>query len=247
MAAEKNKNMNMLHSGNMHFLYDPTLIDDVSDTALFEHEESLMLAAQLVKSTAQGRGEAVFFKYKDLSLVYKHYQRGGLVARILHDQYFGIKLETTRAFREWCLLRELQLLDLSSPVPVAARVIRSGLLYRADLVMREIENTATLADLCFKTAVEAETWFNVGQCIKRFHDHDVYHADLNARNILIGKDGMVYLLDFDKGCFRHSNDSWKASNLSRLNRSLVKFQSSDKPFHYKGNNWDQLLSGYSGG
>lgn len=247
MAIEKNENVSSYQNGNIYYLYDASLIDDVSDVALFEHEDNLMSEAQLAKSTAQGRGEAVFFKYKNLSLVYKHYQRGGLVARILHDQYFGIKLETTRAFREWSLLRELQVLDLSSPVPVAARVIRSGLLYRADLVMREIENTATLADLCFKTAVEAETWFNVGQCIKRFHDHDVYHADLNARNILIGKDGMVYLLDFDKGCFRHSHDSWKVSNLSRLNRSLVKIQGSNNPFHYSESNWDQLLSGYNSG
>ena len=237
--------MNTLHRGDTHFLYDDSLIDDVSDSALFRHVDNSSSDSHIINNTAQGRGAAVFFKYNHLSLVYKHYQRGGLVARFLHDKCFGIKLKNTRSFREWNLLHQLQILGLPSPVPVAARVIKSGLLYQADMVMKEIENTVTLADLCLKSDVDAAIWENVGQCIKQFHDNNVYHADLNARNILIGKEGGVYLIDFDKGCFRGFNDSWKASNLSRLNRSLLKFVSLNKPFYYAENNWAQLLDGYN--
>ena len=244
MATDNNKNIITFHSGNTHFLYDAALVDDVSDTALFEHVNNLSPDSQSMKSTAQGRGTAVFFRHDQLSLVYKHYQRGGLVAKLLHDQYFGITLETTRAFREYRLLHQMQILDLPSPVPVAARVIQSGMLYKADLVMNEIEDTTTLADLCLKSDVENLIWYSVGRCIKQFHDKNVYHADLNARNILLGKAGEAYLIDFDKGCFREPNDSWKASNLSRLNRSLQKFKTTNENFCYTRSNWDRLLDGY---
>ena len=55
----------------------------------------------------------------------------------------------------------------------------------------------------------------------------------------------VSLIDFDKASIRLSNASWKTSNLSRLNRSLLKFQRLNEIFHFSENNWDQLLEGYN--
>ena len=35
----------------------------------------------------------------------------------------------------------------------------------------------------------------------------------------------LHLIDFDKGRIRYLGESWKASNLARLQRSLLKFKS----------------------
>lgn len=245
MATEKNKNIRVHRSGNAYFLYDAALIENAADTALFDHVDDRLQENQLTHDTAIGRGSAVYFKYNNLSLVCKHYQRGGLVAKFLHDQYFGIKPEGSRAFREWRLLDQMQGLGLPVPVPVVARALKNGLLYKADMIMKEIEGAQTLADMCLKSGASDEVWRNVGRCIKRFHDNDVYHADLNARNILVTEDNGVYLIDFDKGCFRALSNSWKASNLCRLNRSLKKFKALNDVFHYTLGNWNLLLDGYN--
>ena len=93
-----------------------------------------------------------------------------------------------------------------------------------------------------------DVWQTIGACIRRFHDASVYHADLNARNILIDSQSkLVYLIDFDKGCIRHLGESWKASNLARLQRSLLKFKSLNQVFYFDQQNWDALLDGYNSG
>jgi 3-deoxy-D-manno-octulosonic acid kinase len=61
----------------------------------------------------------------------------------------------------------------------------------------------------------------VGAEIARFHAHGVYHADLNAHNILL-TDASVWLIDFDRGELRHPARAWQQANLARLKRSLLK-------------------------
>ena len=193
---------------------------------------------------AIGRGEAQFFQHQGHDLVSKQYLRGGMVAPLLGDRYFGLNPEHTRSFKEFRLLHKLQLLKLPAPVPVAASAERAGLFFRAALVTLEIANAETLADRLRLAELDDEKWKKVGRCIRQFHNHDVYHADLNARNILLSE-GKVYLIDFDKCAFRYLGDSWKASNLARLKRSFLKFKSQNKIFYFYESNWKQLLQGYS--
>ena len=196
------------------------------------------------KTTAIGRAEARFFNHQGRDLVLKQYLRGGMIAPLLGDRYFGIKVDHTRSFKEFRLLHQLQVLELPAPIPVAASAQRSGLFFRGALVTQEIPNATTLADQLMSAALDDAAWQNVGRCIRQFHNHDVYHADLNARNILLS-DGKVYLIDFDKGAFRYLGESWKASNLSRLKRSLLKFKSLNQTFYFDEGSWKQLLQGYS--
>lgn len=231
----------MLRIGQRHILYD---------AALIEHPDEALFSAEMPDSrlkTAEGRGEAVFFESPGvntpLNCVLKHYHRGGLIAHLSNDHYIGWCVEHSRSFREWRLLNILQKLGLPAPVPVAASVMQKGLFYQADLVTREITDVETLADLLMKNQLDENTWQRIGETIKRFHDHNVYHADLNARNILVGEHG-IYLIDFDKGAVRHLGESWKASNLSRLNRSLLKFKSKLESFYFSEENWKWLLAGY---
>ena len=200
------------------------------------------------QSLAEGRGHAVFFDYRDQQLVLKHYQRGGRMAALLGDKYIGGSCNRSRSFREWRLLQRMYAMDLPVPMPVAASCEIRGPFYRADLITRQIGNVVTLADQLLAGECEEDAWQTIGACIRRFHDASVYHADLNARNILIDiQSKLVYLIDFDKGCIRYLGESWKASNLARLQRSLLKFKSLNQVFHFDQKNWDALLDGYNSG
>jgi 3-deoxy-D-manno-octulosonic acid kinase len=135
---------------------------------------------------------------------------------------------------------------LGLPVPdaVAARVETSLLCYRADLITVEIENIKTLSDALTSGALSDETWKKIGFCVKSFHLHDVYHADLNARNILIEETGRVYLIDFDNSYVRTGSKTWKTANLARLKRSLLKFKGNTDGFNFSDPDWLALLEGY---
>ena len=175
----------------------------------------------------------------------KHYQRGGRVAALLGDRYIGSNCERSRSFREWRLLQRMHALGLPVPQPVAASCTRQGAFHRADLLTRQIKGVVTLADHLLACILADAGWRAVGACIRRFHNAGVYHADLNARNILLdAQNSGVYLIDFDKGRFRYLGESWKAANLARLQRSLLKFQALNEVFHFDQNGWNQLLDGY---
>jgi 3-deoxy-D-manno-octulosonic acid kinase len=87
-------------------------------------------------------------------------------------------------------------------------------------------------------------WSKVGACISLFHRYDVYHADLNARNILLTGDDKVYLIDFDNSYIRTGTMAWKKKNIARLKRSLLKFKKNSPGFNFDEDNWAALLAGY---
>ena len=241
---ESSKNESIIKNGKRHILYDASLIEH-PHAELFD----IKVAQQRVdeQSLAEGRGHAVFFNHQGNDLVLKHYQRGGKIAMILGDEYFGIGCSNSRSFREWRLLHRMCEMELPVPLPVAASCVKHGVFYRADLITRQIKNVMTLADCLKQKECDEATWMATGACIRRFHDASVYHADLNARNILLSiESGDVYLIDFDKGSFRYLGESWKRSNLARLQRSLVKFKSLNPGFHFSAENWDSLIRGYAG-
>ncbi len=226
--------------GERTILYDAALLEH-PDEALFQPYDK----PSVTISTAPGRGEAVFYTHDDLQLVLKHYHRGGMVAAIMGDHYLGYVPEKTRSFREWCLLKTLQRFELPAPVPVAASFNKTSLFsYRADLVTCRIENTVTLADHLIETVLDNSRWQQLGHVLRRCHEKNIYHADLNARNVLLDND-RFYLIDFDKGMVRHIGSAWKASTLARLQRSLLKFRSANPGMHFTADNWKQLIAGYS--
>ncbi|MDH5423506.1 MAG: 3-deoxy-D-manno-octulosonic acid kinase [Gammaproteobacteria bacterium] len=197
----------------------------------------------LVTGTADGRGETCFYTAGEKTWALRHYLRGGLIARLLRDQYFGLRLKNTRAWKEWQLLNDMRALGLPVPKPVAASVIKNGVFYRADLITEYLPNTLTLSDMLVSKKAGNEIWQTVGQTIRQFHNHSVFHSDLNAKNILIGEQEQIYLIDFDQCGFRRGDD-WKQSNLLRLKRSLNKLKSKSETFYFSETDWDILLQAY---
>lgn len=213
---------------NVSILYDADALAYAHDY-LFEPAE--LAAHGWLQGRAQGRGHAYFFRYRGTDYVLRHYRRGGQMAW-LDDRYLWTGLERTRAWREWRLLARLQELNLSAPRPFAARTIRNGCFYRADLITGRCVGLS-LATLLKDKALPATTWAEIGRVIRKFHDAGVWHADLNAHNLLIDSAGAVTLIDFDRARFRAPAARWRDANLARLARSLNKLKrlNPDSCFH----------------
>lgn len=196
-----------------------------------------------IEAVAAGRGRAWFVHRQQEHYVLRHYRRGGFAAKITADNYFWNGLEKTRAWREYRLLETMQSLGLPVPYPLAARVLRRGILYRADLLTRCIPDSQSLSRVLVEQALDDQRWFDIGTCIRDFHRHHIYHADLNAHNILLDAQGKIYLIDFDKSGIVHYG-SWKPQTLQRLHRSLNKLQAQHKHYFFADKNWQALMAGY---
>lgn len=226
--------------GNRWILYDPEKMPE-PDVGLFSCKTAERNG--WLKGRAEGRGETCFYRVNNITWALRHYLRGGLVAKLLKDQYLGIRLSKTRAWKEWLLLHEMSNKGLPVPQPVAASVIKAGIFYRADLVTEFLDGTTTLADLLETKQLSPEVWKAIGECVRKFHDRQVFHSDLNARNILLDKDNKIYLIDFDQCGFKKGK-AWKLSNLGRLKRSLIKFLVRNNAFNFNDDDWDDFMRGY---
>jgi 3-deoxy-D-manno-octulosonic acid kinase len=197
---------------------------------------------QGLRGAAGGRGQTWIVAGEHGDWILRHYRRGGWVARVLTDQYFWTGLSRSRPWREWNLLMELYKKGLPVPQPVAAQLTRHGLLYRGDLITCRIPDSRSLAASLTDAGIGFPPWRRIGACIRRFHDAGVYHADLNAHNILIDNHNEVYLVDFDRGERRSSGTQWQQANLARLQRSLFKLTD---PGVIEAQAWPELLTGYN--
>lgn len=205
----------------------------------------------LVTGSAQGRGTTWFVKYSDESSstekhwVLRHYYRGGLIGELINDSYWFSSQQNTRAAKEFALLTVMQQLALPAPKPIAYRVIRSGLFYRADLLSSRIEHAQDLVAFLSQKKLPDDLWQKIGATIKRFHDNSIYHHDLNAHNILIDDNNNFFVIDFDRGEFRSNNkNNWQQANLARLQRSFMKELYQLQPFYFNQDNWKSLITGY---
>jgi 3-deoxy-D-manno-octulosonic acid kinase len=173
-----------------------------------------------------GRGGIVFAHTPHGDWALRHYRRGGFVARALGDRYLWNGAEHTRGFAEFRLLHDLVERGFDVSRPIAVRFRRHGVFYSADLITRFIPETTTLAWRIRHGEIDAPTLTRVGEAIARLHAASVFHADLNAHNVLIGAD-KVWLIDFDRGRLRPIEWTWRRANLARLKRSLEKINAAE--------------------
>jgi len=197
-----------------------------------------------VVGSAQGRGTTWFVLYQQQQWVLRHYYRGGLIGKLIKDSYFFYTLQKTRAVQEFNLLQKMQQLALPAPAPIACRVVREGLFYKADLLTQRIEQASDLVALLTQQVLAKNLWIKIGQTIAHFHHQGIYHHDLNAHNILIDQQEKVWLIDFDRGEQRAIKTSWQHANMRRLLRSFRKEKNKLTSFYWQETDWQYLIKGY---
>ena len=176
---------------------------------------------EALRTQAGGRGGVAIIVTPIGECVLRHYRRGGRVAALMGDRYLWTGADRTRPFAEFRLLAEIGRLGLPAPTVAAARYCRHGLFYSADLITHRIADAPTLAECLAAGRLDGELAEEVGALVARFHRAGVWHADLNAHNVLVTS-GELYLIDFDRGHLRTPAITWQQANLQRLRRSLLK-------------------------
>lgn len=196
-------------------------------------------------ATGSGRGQAHRVALDHGEGVLRHYRRGGLMARLSPDRYFGRAPLSSRSMNEFTLLRRLRAWDLPVPAPVAARQVRGLIGHTADIVVAMIPQTRNVAQALSEGPLPAADWIALGRAIRQLHDRQVFHSDLNCHNLLLDAQGRAWIVDFDK-CGVRPDGAWKQENLERLRRSLRKEQGRRSPFYWDEARWGDLLKGYAG-
>ena len=234
-------NISEFHKSGQHIKYDTDIFKNIDDVSF---NSRVWAQRSSIVGFAEGRGTTFFIQHQGRDFVLRHYQRGGLIAKISNDKYFWLGLSFTRPWREWKLLTKMLEKGLPVPVPAAMKVERKWLLYTADIMMHRIQNARTLMQILMTDQLAEGYWIAIGSVIRRFHEEGVYHADLNANNILVDEGGRCFLIDFDRCSIRKPNLKWQQENLARLKRSLNKFLTNEAVFHFSEINWRSLLRGY---
>ena len=240
------KNFELSYEGNHIVAYNKILFETFPLT-LFDPEylkSNSFLRSDDIE-THGGRGGVHCFEYNDKSLVLRHYRRGGLPAKFVKDQYFWRGLEQTRVIQELRVLSDLSEKNLPVPTPMAAHVYKQGRFYSADIITGLIPNTKALSSILESKVVSDSCWMKIGEIIKKFHNSNCNHADLNAHNILLDNQENVFLVDFDRSKVDVSRNQWRTKNLGRLQRSLEKLANKSTMFNYIPDNFLHLMQGYT--
>jgi len=200
-------------------------------------------AQDAVFGQAGGRNIAWFVRHRQRKMVLRHYYRGGLVGKFITDQFWREPILQSRAMQEFSLLQWMHQQGLPVPRPCAARFCPQGLWYRADILVEYIADSCDLARVLQRRPLQQAEWQAVGAAVAHLHETGVSHADLNCHNILLDKQGKVWLIDFDR-CSRRPPGAWQQDNLQRLQRSLRKELGRLSPFHWREEDWSYLQEGY---
>jgi 3-deoxy-D-manno-octulosonic acid kinase len=226
--------------GESVILYDASLVNQMRAEWF---EPGHWADAPVAPGSSGGRGLTRYIRCEGEDCVLRHYHRGGMIARIVNDGFLWTGEERTRSFAEWRLLARIHQAGLSAPRPLAARYVRRGLLYRADLITVQIPGVVPLSARLSRGALGRYLWQRIGACVARFHRAGFFHADLNAHNIQVNDSEEIFLLDFDRGRALAGGGPWQGRNLQRLHRSLTKI-SRDGSASFGDADWAALLEGY---
>ncbi|HSW29757.1 MAG TPA: lipopolysaccharide kinase InaA family protein [Longimicrobiales bacterium] len=160
--------------------------------------------------------------------VVRHYRRGGLLARWLHDRYLA--MGAPRPLAELRASLEASRRGIPTPAVVAGAVHPAAAIYRADLVTEEIQGGVDLAGVLFGdggTSVDPlRALAAASDLVSTLAEAGVRHMDLNARNVVLQPRGVgvrAWLVDLDRCRFTAGPSPGAGLAMRRrLERSLRK-------------------------
>lgn len=221
-------------------LFDREMVPELTSD---HFEPDWLHGRKAIIATAQGRGTVFFARMGEAVWTLRRYLRGGWMARFNRERYLWLGLHNSRPWREWHLLAALHEKGLPVPRPIAARVRRTGLVYRGDLITERIEAATSLGALMKDNALTLQDWQRVGALLASFHEHGVRHDDINVSNILRDAQGRYHLIDFDKAWIAPAG-VWRVRSLARLRRSIDKLRRRHPACAFAAADWNALLEGY---
>ncbi|MEZ8307948.1 3-deoxy-D-manno-octulosonic acid kinase [Vibrio splendidus] len=230
--------MQTLNFDNQVIWFDETLISP--DQAKHAFDAEYWQQQNKIIGSATGRGTTWFVELDTVQAALRHYRRGGLFGKLVEDSYLYFGDEKTRSYQEFELLKVLQKSGVNVPKPIAARVVKSGLTYKADLLSEKISNAQDLVAILRDKALPKEMYQKIGAEIRKMHQAQVNHTDLNIHNILIDDRYKVWIIDFDK-CYIKNGVKWKKGNWDRLKRSFLKEVTRSK-INWNEDDWYSLTS-----
>jgi len=190
-----------------------------------------------------GRGGSVRIGLDGRDAILRRYHRGGAVGKMLSDQYLWMGKILSRPWREWRILERARRAGLPVPEPIAACICRSGLWYRAVLIMAYLQDTEMLTQRLEREVLKPGSWHRIGLLIKRMHAAGIHHSDLTSDNILIDSRDRFYLVDFDMARVMNVIGDWQWRPLYRFQRSLEK-RHRNRKLHFDDDDWQALMDGY---
>lgn len=240
MRKQKGDAVAHLATENLHIWYDENLLsanlDACFDIAFWQQQECVL-------GKAKGRGITWFVQTPSLSAALRHYCRGGLIGKLVKESYLFTGFANTRPAREFALLAYLHQQGIAVPRPIAARALRKGLIYRADILVEKIEGARSLVDILKTERLTLQHYQQIGQLIAQLHAAQVCHTDLNIHNILRDNNGKFWLIDFDN-CAKKTGNHWQRVNLKRLLRSFHK-ERKRADILWQQSDWQALVAGYT--
>jgi tRNA A-37 threonylcarbamoyl transferase component Bud32 len=178
----------------------------------------------------RGRGVAWATRLPDgTPVVVRHSQHGGMLAPLTRDLF----LTPTRAPAELAISERLRAAGIRTPAVVAYAVYSAfGPLCRADVVTERVVGLDLPAALNAWSSQQERHGIRVAvsRMMELLWLKGVRHPDLNAKNILLSRDGDSYhawVIDVDRVEFRAPSDEHPQAMLAnsmRLARSLRKLQ-----------------------
>ena len=158
----------------------------------------------------------------------RHYRRGGAIASLLGDRYWGTL--RTRPVRELDACAHARARAVRTPAVVAGAVYRAGAsgvagFYRADLVTELVPGARSLADRVRERAGLGGALRAAGALVRTLERAGVLHPDLNAGNVVLDQAGHAWVVDLDRARRLHGATRRAAPGmLARLERSLEKLR-----------------------
>lgn len=189
--------------------------------------------------TKGGRGQTLLFTLSLQALglsqapaevghyCYRKYLRGGLIGKLISKKFFRFGSQARRAHDEFVMLLQMQALGLPVPRPLIAQEKIGWLTIENAIIIEQLPNTQNLAEIMSQRALSEQEVSNIGTTLAQFFKYNIYHTDLNLRNILLDSQGRCFVIDFDKCCFESNvfrSPVIVTLMLKRLERSFIKAQ-----------------------
>lgn len=208
--------------------YNFCLTEELGAQALAEITGFLESPAQAARPLLGGRGGLTSASVHGIgAVVIKHYVRGGWLRFLVRSAH--LRLGKLRPQKEFELLERVRALGVNAPQALGY-VYCGSLVYSAWLLMRQLKNTRSLAELAMyeRESLEPAVRALAAQ-IGILVQHGVLHVDLHPGNVLIDARGEVFVIDFDKArLYRGPAARLRDLYIWRWRRAVIKHRLPDE-------------------